>query len=36
MKKKVYTSKISLIKEKYLFVENFLDEGKIFACAKFP
>ena len=26
---------VSVIKEKYLLVENFLDEGKTFACGNF-
>ena len=37
MKEKSWlVEKTSLIKEKSLLVENFLDEGKIFACEKRP
>ena len=28
--------KVSFIKEKSLFVENFLDQGRIFVCGKLP
>ena len=28
--------KVSFIKEKSLFVENFLDQGRIFVCEKLP